>query len=180
MEENVSTSSSILTTRATGVRYGLIYGIISIAIFLILTTAGIDMSQGIGRWGSIIVAIVIVFLAHKYYKENGDGFMSYGQGIGIGFWVGLVASVISSIFTYLYIKFIDASFITTIREKAIEDMEAKGQSEEQIETAMKFVDMFTNAEAILFFGLFFGILIMIVIALIISIFTQKPQPETRI
>ncbi len=178
MEENVTVLTT--TPRSAGVRYGIIYGIISIAYFLILTIADIDMTQGLGRWGGTIIAIVLVFLAHKYYKENADGFMTYGQGIAIGFWLGLVASAISSIFTYIYVKFIDESFITTIRDKAIEDMEAKGQSEEQIEMAMKFVNMFTNAEALLVMGVIFGIGLIVIIALIISIFTQKPQPETRI
>jgi hypothetical protein len=45
---------------------------------------------------------------------------------------------------------------------------------------MKFVDMFTSAEAILVMGLIFGVIGMIVIALIVSIFTQKPQPEPSI
>ena len=67
----------------------------------------------------MIITIVIIFLAHKYYKDNGDGFMSYGQGIGIGFWIGLVSAVISSIFTYIYAKFIDPSFITTFVKKQL-------------------------------------------------------------
>jgi hypothetical protein len=178
MEENVATPA--LTTRSAGVRYGIINGVISIAYFLILTAADIDMSKGFGRWGGTIIGIVLVFLAHKYYKENGDGFMTYGQGIGIAFWMGLVGSIISSVFTYIYAKFIDPNFITMIREKAIEDMEAKGQSQEQIDAAMKFVEMFTSAEAIFFMGIFFGIIIIVIIALIISIFTQKPHPETSI
>jgi len=175
MEEN--SESQVLTPRSTGIRYGAIFGIISIAYFLIFTIADLDMSKGIGRWGTTIIALVIVFLAHKFFKENGDGFMTYGQGIGIGFWIGLVASAISSIFTYIYVKFIDAEFISKIREKAMEDMEAQGQSEEQMEMAMKFVNMFTGAEALLFFGLFVGILTLVIVALIISIFTQKPRPE---
>lgn len=175
MEEN--TESQLLTTRSVGIRYGLIFGVISIFYFVIFAVADLDMSQGVGRWGTTVIAIVVVFLAHKFYKENGDGFMSYGQGIGIGFWTGLTASVVSSIFTYIYIKFIDDGFITKIREKAIEDMEAQGQSEEQIDMAMKFVEMFTNPEAMLFFGLFIGILTVVIIALIITIFTQKPKPE---
>ena len=67
-----------------------------------------------------------------------------------------------------------------IREKAIADMEAKGQTQSQIDAAMKLVERFTSAEAILFFGLFFGVLITVVVALIIAIFTQKPQPEQSI
>jgi len=175
MEEN--TESQLVTTRSVGIRYGLIFGIISIFYFVIFAMADLNMSEGFGRWGTTVIAIVVVFLGHKFYKENGDGFMSYGQGIGIGFWTGLTASVVSSIFTYIYIKFIDDGFITKIREKAIEDMEAQGQSEEQIDMAMKFVEMFTNPEAMLFFGLFIGVLTVVIIALIITIFTQKPKPE---
>ncbi len=178
MEQNATAPA--ITTRSTGIRYGVINGVIGIAYFLVLTMAEIDMSKGFGRWGGTIITIVIVFLAHKYFKENGDGYMSFGQGVGIGFWTGLVSAVISSLFTYIYAKFIDPSFISTIREKAIEDMEAKGQSQEQIDAAMKFVEMFTSAEAILFMGLFFGVLIVVIVALIISIFTQKPHPETSI
>jgi len=175
MQEN--TESQLVTTRSVGIRYGLIFGIISILYFLIFDIADLDMTKGFGRWGTTIIAIVVVFLAHKFFKENGDGFMSYGQGIGIGFWTGLTASVASSIFTYIYIKFINDGFIAKIREKAIEDMQAQGQSDEQIEMAMKFMEMFTNAEAMLFFGLFIGVLTLVIIALIITIFTQKPKPE---
>jgi hypothetical protein len=179
MEENVTTTTA-LTTRAVGVRYGIISGIISIAYFLILTTAGIDTSKGFGFWGGMLIGFIIMFLAHKYYKENGDGFMSYGQGIGIGFWIGLVSAAISSTFTFIYATLIDPSFIPNIREKAIADMEAKGQTQTEIDRAMPFVDMFMSPVVITLMGLFFGILITVVIALIISIFTQKPQPEQSI
>src|ERR1700754_1180184 len=99
-----TTETQELTTRSTGIRYGVIYGVISIVFFLVFNLAGLDMSKGIGKYGTWLIGFVIVFLAHKYFKENGNGYMSYGQGIGISFWVGLVCSVVSSIFTYIYIK----------------------------------------------------------------------------
>jgi hypothetical protein len=175
MEENVAAPA--VTVRSVGIRYGVINGVISVVYFLVLTMADIDMSKGFGRWGGMIVPIVLVVLSHKYFKENGDGFMSFGQGIGIGFWLGLIASIISSVFTYIYAKFIDPTFISNIREKAAQDMEAQGQSQEQIDTAMKFVEMFTSAEALLIMGIVFGVLMIVIIALIISIFTQKARPE---
>ena len=49
MEPNVTTTPTV-TTRSAGIRYGVIGGLISIVYFLVLTTAGVDMSQGIGRW----------------------------------------------------------------------------------------------------------------------------------
>ncbi|MBL0745152.1 DUF4199 domain-containing protein [Chryseolinea lacunae] len=173
-------AASEITTRSTGIRYGVIMGVIGIVYFVGLNLADVDMSKGIAKWGMSLVSIVIIFLAQKYYRDNGDSFMSYGQGIGIAFWTGVVSSVLSSIFTYIYIKFVDTGYITKIREAAQAEMEAKGQSDEQIEMAMKFVDMFTNAEAILIFGIVFGIIGSVVIGLLVSIVMQKPRPETAL
>jgi hypothetical protein len=169
----------VVTTRSVGIRYGLINGLLQVVYFLILTTAGLLVSRGFAPWVGFLISIVVLFLAHKYFKENGDGYMSYGQGIGIGFWTGLVSASISTIFTYIYAK-VDPGYIDSIRQKAIEDMEAQGQSQQQIDAAMRFVEMFTSAESLLIMGLIFGIIGMIVIALIVSIFTQKPQPEASI
>ena len=178
MEDHVTTTSTV-TTRSVGIRYGIINGLIQIVYFLILTTAGIATSSSFAPWVGILISMVMLFLAHKYFKENGDGYMTYGQGIGIGFWTGLVSASISAIFTYIYAK-VDSGYIASIREKAVQDMEAQGQSQQNIDAAMKFVEMFTSAEAIFLMGLIVGIIGMIIIAVVLSIFTQKPQPETVI
>lgn len=177
MEQQESTSVTPLTTRSVGMRFGLIGGVISIAYFLILNLAGVNITEGYWNWVGYCITAVIIFLAHKQYKENGDGFMSYGQGIGIAFWIGLISAVLSSIFTYIYIKFIDTGFIDMIKEKQIEGMEAKGMSEAEIDQAMKIASMFMSPEAMLIFGLVFGIIGTIIIALIVTIFTQKKAPE---
>ncbi|MBY0434991.1 MAG: DUF4199 domain-containing protein [Cyclobacteriaceae bacterium] len=177
MEETNATS---VTTRSVGMRYGMILAVISVVYFLILTLSGVDMTSGIGRWSSIIFYFVIIFLAHKNYKENGNGYMSYGQGMGISFWIGLISSVIYSIFFYLYVKFIDTSFVQMIKDKQIEEMQNRGMSEEQINQAMKFADAFTSPEAMFLFGLIGGIIFILIVGLIVSIFTQKNNPETSI
>lgn len=170
-------ASLVVTTRSAGIRYGLISAIIGILYFVVLTTVGVDITQGVWRWFNYVVSIVLVVLAHKYFKDNNAGFMNYGQGIGISFWFGLVGSVISSIFTYLYVKFIDTTFMDLIKENQIREMEARGMSDEQIEQAMKFASMFTSPEAILIFGIVGGIIGTIIIGLIVTIFTQKKAPE---
>jgi hypothetical protein len=170
-------STSNVTVRSTGVRYGLILAFVGIIMFLIYMMAGIDMTGNI-RFLSFPIYIVVIFLAHKYFKENGDGYMTFGQGVGISFWLGLVSSVISSIFTYFYVKVIDGSMIQQIMDKEIEKMQEKGMSDEQIDQTMKFVAFFTSAESILVIGTISIIIFMVVAGLIISIFTQKNRSET--
>ncbi len=175
MEE---TNATPKTTMAVGIRYGLIMSVVSIAYFVILNIAGVDMSQGIGRWGSLIFFAAAIFLAHKYFKDEGSGFMSYGQGVGIGFWLGLISSVISSIFTYIYVKFIDTGWIQQMMDKQREVMEQnESLSEEQIDTAMQMTAKFMTPEMILIFGIVGGIIMTLIVALIISIFTQKQNPD---
>ena len=177
MEEQ---SVSKVTTRSAGIRYGLIGGVIGIAYFLILTMAGVDMSQGLGRWGGLVFTIGLLFFAHKYYKESGDGFMSIGQGIGIGFWYTLISSVISSVFTFIYIKFIDNSFIQQLLDKTRQGMEEGGNmTEDQIDQAMEMTARFMTPVSMLIFGLIGGLILGMIVAVIVSLFTQKKSPETN-
>lgn len=175
--EQVETPEEKVTTRATGIRYGLISGVISIAYFMVMAVADISMTEGIGRWASLLVTGVIIYLAHKYYKENGDGFMTIGQGTGIGFWMALVSTTISSVFTYVYMKFIDNSMIQQMLDKQREAMEERGMDDDQIDQAMTMTEKFMTPEIMLGTGIVFGIIIVVILALLISLVTQKKNPE---
>ena len=176
METQTNTTQRV-TVRSTGIRFGLIGAVISIAYFVILNVSGLDITRGFWNWFGYLITAFLLFFAHKYYKENGDGFMAYGQGIGIAFWLGLISGIISSVFTYLYIKFIDTGFIEMIKNKQIEAMQEQGLPDEQIDRALEFSAMFMSAEAIFIMGLFGSIIATIIIALIVTIFTQRKNPE---
>lgn len=190
METEVNSTSTV-TTRSVGVRFGLIGALCSVAYFLILNVAGINMSGGVWSWIGYGITLLIVVFAHKYFKDNSvesqsaaiddrrvaRGFMSYGQGVGIAFWIGLVSGVISSIFTYLYIKFIDTNFIEMVKEQQIETFQKQGMSDQQIDQAMKVAANFTTPEAMLIMMLLGSIIVTVIIGVIVSIFTQKKNPE---
>lgn len=165
-----------VTTRSVGIRYGLILAVVGIAWFVIMNVAGLNI-QGPAGYVSWVLTAVLIFLAQKYYKEEGDGFMTIGQGVGIGFWAGLISGVISGVFTYIYIQFIDATFIEKIRQAQIDAMQQQGMSDAQMEQAMQFGSMFTSPLAMLFFTLFGSLVLGVLIGLILSFFTQKKNPD---
>jgi hypothetical protein len=103
--------------------------------------------------------------------------MDTSQGISIAFWLGLVSGAISSVFTYLYIKFIDTGFIDTIKEKQYEQMQGQGMSDDQIDQAMKVAGMFTTPLAIMIMGFIMTVISAVLIALIITLITQKKSPD---
>ncbi len=159
---------------SVGLKFGLILAIVSIASMLIQFVAG--TSPFSGGWANSLISLAltvgVVVFAHKNFKENGDGYMTYGQGFGIAMITVLVSIVIGMIFSYVYLNMIDPTAFDAIWEKAEADMEAQGQSDEQIEMglgwARKLFWVFY-----LIGGLFWGV----VIGLIVTIFTQKKAPE---
>jgi hypothetical protein len=177
MEQEQSTE--VATTRSAGIRYGLIGGIIGVFYFVGLAMAGVNM-QGPAQYLGIIVTIAMLFLAHKYFKDNGDGYMSYGQGIGIAFWMGLVSAVISSVFTFIYVSFVDTNFIQNIKDLQIEKMQEQGLSDSQIEQGMQMSSFMFTPTAMLVMGLIMGVIITVIVGLIVTIFTQKKDPQATI
>lgn len=166
-------SAEKLSTRTVGIRYGLILAAVSVIFFLLAATLSLNTTEGPARWVSLIFMTVVFFLGHKYYKDNGDGYMSYGQGMGIGFWASLISSLISSAFTYVYVKFIDPSWLETIKEMQIEQLQEQGMSDEQIEMSMGMMEKLSTPEMIFIFGIIGGVLIGVILSLVITIFTQK-------
>lgn len=168
-----------VTVSQIGLRYGLIVGLVFVVFGLILQIAGLVANNWVNSI-SYIFLIVGIVMAHNAFKEGGDGFMSIGQGLGIGTLISLISSVLSSIFTYIYVKAIDDSMLTIIKDKQIEQMEAQGMDDAQIEQAMEFASMFTSAEAIVIMAVIAITFIGFILSLIISLFTKKANPALEV
>lgn len=166
------------STKQLAIKWGSILGVISIAFGLFNFTMGI--TEGPLQWLGMIPTIIIIFLAHKEYKDSGDGFMTYGKGLGIGTLVSLVSGIISSVFSYVYLSFIDASYLDLVRERQIEQLEEQGMSDAQIEQALSFSEFFTSPMGLLIMGIIGAVIVGFIISLIISAITKKNDPSMEI
>lgn len=176
---NMESEVPSVTTRSAGIRFGLIAAVIGITLMVVFSMAKIDTNGPVG-WATYLIYAALVFLAHKHFKENGDGFMSFGQGVGIGFWIGLISSLISAPFTYIYLKFVDSGMIDRALEKSQNDMIERGMDEAAIEQAMEMTGTFMTPGAFAGFAFVGGIVVFVVISIIVSLFTQKKNPEMSI
>ncbi|MEX2233710.1 MAG: DUF4199 domain-containing protein [Cyclobacteriaceae bacterium] len=165
-------TTSTVTPRSVGIKYGLISALISVVFFLVLVLSGQNAFDNKWNWIGLIISVALVVLAHKNFKDSGNGFMSYGQGVGIAFWIALVSLVINFLITYCYVAFIDPSAMDLFYEKQSEEMAGKGMQDDQIEIAISWTKTLFWPIYI-FFGLFFGVLV----GVIVSIFTQKKNPQ---
>lgn len=162
---------------STGIRHGLIFAVIGIILFSVLAFRGINTQKG--AWGFLetLFLIGILIWAQQKYKSQGDGFMNYGEGLGIGFGLTSVGYVLISGFKYVYMKFIDPGFMSRIMEAQQEAMAKKGLSDEEIEQAMKFASVFTSPELLLLMGILGGVFFGMIVTLIVTLFTQRKNPQ---
>ncbi|MDN5215857.1 DUF4199 domain-containing protein [Fulvivirgaceae bacterium BMA12] len=168
------------TVFQTGLKYGLILALINIGVSLITNLAGQGANQWLAFFIIVIFFAIVCFMAHKAFKDNGDGFMSYGQGLGIGAVMGLVAGLLSSIFSAIYVSYIDNSAMEEATQKQIEKMEERGMSDAQIDQAVEMMSMFQTPVMIVGFGLLYIFILGFIISLIVSAITKNSNPEAEL
>ncbi len=166
------------TTKSVAMKWGIINGLIGIIFFLILDFTG--LSQSPVQYFGLVITIAIIFLAHKEFKDLGDGFMSYGKGLGIGTLISVISSAISSLFMYVYVSFVNPAYIDAVKDKQITDMQNRGMSDAEIDQAMQFSSGFMSPVAITIFAVIGGIFFGFILSLLVSIFTKNNNPEEAI
>lgn len=164
------------TPSSVGLRYGLITGFVSVIYTLILYVTELNENMWLSNL-SILIMIVGIVMAHKNFKGENGGFMSYGQGLGIGSIVSAVVGLLSSVFVFVYVQFIDTGFLAKVREAQIVKMEEQGMSDEQIDQAMAMAEKFSSPAMMLIMGFIVTFIIGFLISLVVAAIMKKSQPE---
>lgn len=165
------------TASSVGIKWGVIAGLLIIIVGIIKFVTSENPFESRFDWTSVVgllISVGAIVLAHKEFKEKGDGYMTYGKGLVIGLIIGLVSAVLNLVFMYVYFTFVDTTAMQQILDNAAAQMEAQNQPEEAIEMGMKMVvPMFWIMIVVA------SVFMAFVYSLIVSIFTQKnnPQPD---
>ncbi len=128
----------------TAIRYGLIGGLISAVYGLIGNMTGLTTpGGGIGKMvlmGLVGIAItigVMVYAIKKHRDEDLGGHIPWVRAFLVGLVATVLMSFISTVFNYVYINFIDPSFLDTMMEGMEEMMSGLGLPEEALEKTME-------------------------------------------
>jgi hypothetical protein len=150
---------------------------VALIIFSVLLMA-LDLNQSPVAW--FAYAIMVAFLAWgtvNYRNKAKGGYISYGKAYGSCMYILLFASIILSIFMFVYLGYIDTAIMEKAMLKAEEDMIAQGLPDEQIEIGMKYARMFSTPTMISIF-VFLGYMIFgAILSLIIAAFIKKDNPN---
>ena len=161
---------------AVGTKGGIYTGLVLIIISLIIFIGGWFGDSIAGNISSFISYVVGIYLTHKAFKEQGNGYMTYGQGLGLGSIVGLVAGALNAAFSAIYLTFIDDTLLQNQLEQGRIQLEERGMSDSEIEQALEMSEMFMSPVALFFFGLLGGLFFGFIVALIVSAFTKNTDP----
>lgn len=164
------------STAGIALKWGAIAGLVSIIFSTILYVTGQSNNKLVSSLGLIILIGGIVY-AIKEFKSQTGGYMSYGEGLGLGSLVSAVSGLLSAAFSAFYIKFVDDSSIKMAMQQQRLEMEQKGMDDAQIDQAMSIAENFTGPGAIFLFG-FIGIVIFgFILSLIISAIMKNDHKE---
>lgn len=169
MEESIS-------IKPTAIKYGLSLGIALLVYSFALQFSGQITNQPLTYLSYAIMLLALIF-GMKEYRESNNGFMAYGQGLSLGTLIVFISMSISSIFSYIYMKFIDDSVVTMILDSARTEMAKNPQlGEAEIEQAMKMTAQFTTPEMLLVFGILGGLFVGFIISLLVAAFMKRDNP----
>lgn len=165
-----------METQPTSIKkIALNYGVLLALISIILQVVSYVMDAHIDRpwWVSfvqLLISIAIIVLGLRAFKMENGGFLSFFQAIKTGLAISVVAAIISVVFNYIFITYIDPDFIQKTLDFTREQMqETPNLSEEQIEMSMemstKFMTPWIMSAFSIIATLFFGFVISVLAGL---------------
>ncbi len=169
----------------TALRYGLIGGLVSIAISLLGNVLGlVDPCAGFSGTNAIFtflgigIYVVVGVMAIKHHRdEELGGYASFGRAFSLIFMTLLIMGALGGVFTVLYMNIIDPTMVDTIMECTAQTYEKQGMSAQQIEQSMGIVKMMYQPGLQLVLNLLVGPAFSgALFGLIIAAFTKKNPP----
>jgi len=80
-------------------------------------------------------------------------------------------------FVFIYVTYINDSYLEILKEAQIAKLEEDGMSDEQIEQSVGFIDLFISPMGMLIMGIVAGIFLGFLVSLVVSAFTKNQKPE---
>ena len=158
---------------------GLITSAAVIAYSLITwsLTSDFNTQKYLGFGSYLILALAYYYYAVQYRDKYKNGGLTYGEGFVFMVILSVIVAFFQSIYTYVFIKWIDPSMLNQVIEQATEEMYNKNIPEDQIEKSLQIMSFMFKpwfmALTAIFGYMFWGVLL----GLIMAVFTKKEVPE---
>ena len=160
--------------------YGLLLSLTTIVISVIVYVMGMTYDQP--WWQSVLNFVAMIgFIVYgiKAYKNDNSGYLSLGEALKMGLAIALVAGLIGSIFSYLFVTVIEPDFAVNMldatREKMINDNPEMTQ--EQMDMAIGVTEKMMSPGILVAFSIVGSLFIGFIISLITGLIMKNNRPE---
>ncbi len=176
-----NTTESTASSSLIALKYGFISGLLSFLFSTLVNVMGWaeNFQESIGWisgiW-SLHLAVTITFLCLREFREQNEGFISYGQGLGLSTLLGAIGGLVAGGFNYIYIEFIDNSVIQRQMDIAREKMEDQGMTASQIQSAEEVTRLFMNPGMQFVIIVITGVIFNFLLGLIVSAVVKNEKP----
>lgn len=162
--------------------YGAGTGLALIVFTMILYISDLYLNQTLGYLGFLILIAGMAIGSFQYKKVQLKGYMTYGQAFSANFLIGLYASLISVVFFYFYVTYINNGMIEELLSQVRAKMEAKSgtMTPEQMDQAMGMTSKFMTPVWMTIWGFLGYIFWSAIFSLIIGIFLKKNNPDNTV
>lgn len=146
-----------------------------IAYSLIVWSLSSDFNtqKYLGYFSYLILALGYYYYTVQYREKYKNGGLTYGEGFVFMVILSTIIAFFQSLYTYVFIKWIDPSMLNQVIEQATEEMYNKNMPEEQIEKSMQIMSFMFKpwfmAVMAVFGYMFWGV----IMGLIMAFFTKK-------
>lgn len=170
------------TTAPSKLKFALNYGAITglVIMSLILITYVFEMYEASWiNYLSYALLIAGIYISTKKYRDEAQGgYISYGQALGFGVLIALFAGIILAFINYIYLGYIDDSFLQNSIQKAEERFyEAGTMSDEEIENAIAMSSKYLGPGFISITTLLYFTFLGFIFSLITSAFLKNEKNE---
>lgn len=171
-----TTTQNRPTIAATAIRYGVFTGIVAILYAFVLIISRQQGNAALG-WLSMIIPIGGISLAMLDFRKRNGGYMTYGEGLGIGTLLSLVSGVLSTVFNFVY-RVVDPSVVEQAMEQARVKLEEGGRlTDEQIDQAIAMSQKFTTGPVGFAIGIIGSVFIGALLSLLLAAIFKNSKPE---
>jgi uncharacterized membrane protein YeaQ/YmgE (transglycosylase-associated protein family) len=160
--------------------YGLLLSLSTIVISVIVYAMGMTYDQP--WWQSLLNFLAMIgFIVYgiKTYKHDNENYLSLGEALKMGLAIALVAGIIGSIFTYLFITVIEPDFTVNMLEvsrvKMINDNPEMTQ--EQMDMSLGMAEKMMSPGILTAFGIIASLFFGFIISLIAGLILKNNRPE---
>ncbi len=169
----------------TQLTYAAILTIVGAGLRLLLYFTGYETEKlATGQhfqWLGMICMIVILALGIKAVRdESPGGYMSYGKGVGTGVLISLFSGLMSAVYNFIHLKFVNTQFADYQMELIRAKWEKAGMSADQMEKAEGFARMTMGPIAQAIATPIVVVVFGLIIALIAAAFLKRPAPADSV